>query len=353
MLRVYRKKLLYTTLKVVLKNYLFQIGGVGRMGHAKPREACLLRKVSAKTCIGMLSSAIALATAAAWLQYAALGGEARAQDVALEQPEGGAASEHAVQFQEQAYLVPVNLPGGRTAQLHARLCRPAGATQARLVVINHGTPAKPADRKLVKLGRCEQEAAQWFLRRGFAVAFALRRGYGETGGVDEENADCRHADFIRAGLQSVVDVDAVVRFTSSMPMIQPTDVIVVGQSTGGWATIAYDSVAHPKVARFINMAGGRGGHHDDMPNHNCRPDLLIDAAKYFGKTASTPMLWIYTANDSFFDPHLAASMWRAFTGAGGKAQFDQLGPYGEDGHRLFFGKGGSDIWGPLVEQYLE
>ncbi len=323
------------------------------MGHAKPREACLLRKVSAKTCIGMLSSAIALATAAAWLQYAALGGEARAQDVALEQPEGGAASEHAVQFQEQAYLVPVNLPGGRTAQLHARLCRPAGATQARLVVINHGTPAKPADRKLVKLGRCEQEAAQWFLRRGFAVAFALRRGYGETGGVDEENADCRHADFIRAGLQSVVDVDAVVRFTSSMPMIQPTDVIVVGQSTGGWATIAYDSVAHPKVARFINMAGGRGGHHDDMPNHNCRPDLLIDAAKYFGKTASTPMLWIYTANDSFFDPHLAASMWRAFTGAGGKAQFDQLGPYGEDGHRLFFGKGGSDIWGPLVEQYLE
>ncbi len=220
-------------------------------------------------------------------------------------------------------------------------------------MINHGTPPNPAERKTVKLGRCDQEAAQWFLRRGYAVSFALRRGYGETGGVDEENVDCRHADFIRAGLQSVVDIDAVVRYTSNMPLVQTTDVIVVGQSTGGWATIAYNSVAHPKVTAFVNMAGGRGGHHNDVPNDNCRPDLLVDAARHFGKTASTPMLWIYTANDSFFDPHLAASMWRAFTSSGGKADFHQLGPFGKDGHRLFFGNGGSDIWGPLVQRYLE
>jgi len=225
---------------------------------------------------------------------------------------------------------------------------------ARLVVINHGTPPKAADRKTVKLGRCDQEAAQWFLRRGFVVAFALRRGYGETGGVDEENADgCRHADFVRSGLESALDVDAVVSYTSNLPFVLPTGVIVVGQSTGGWATIAYNSGPHLKVSAFINMAGGRGGHVDGVPNRNCRPDLLIDAAKYFGKTATTPMLWIYTANDSFFGPQLAASMWRAFTSAGGKAEFDQLGPYGQDGHRLFFGRGGSEIWGPLVEHYLK
>ena len=45
-------------------------------------------------------------------------------------------------------------------------------------------------------------------------------------------------------------------------------------------------------------------------------------------------------------------MWREFTAAGGEADFEPLGPFGEDGHRLFFGAGGSRIWGPLVERYL-
>jgi hypothetical protein len=35
----------------------------------------------------------------------------------------------------------------------------------------------------MQLGRCDQQSAQWFLKRGFAVLFALRRGYGATGGV--------------------------------------------------------------------------------------------------------------------------------------------------------------------------
>jgi hypothetical protein len=45
-------------------------------------------------------------------------------------------------------------------------------------------------------------------------------------------------------------------------------------------------------------------------------------------------------------------MYAAYTQNGGKAEFEQLGPYGNDRHRLFFGPGGSQIWGPLVERYL-
>jgi hypothetical protein len=30
----------------------------------------------------------------------------------------------------------------------------------------------------------------------------------------------------------------------------------------------------------------------------------------------------------------------------------QVAPYGNDGHRFFFGKGGSQIWGPPVASYL-
>jgi hypothetical protein len=32
--------------------------------------------------------------------------------------------------------------------------------------------------------------------------------------------------------------------------------------------------------------------------------------------------------------------------------FAQPGPFDSDGHFLFYGRGGSRIWGPLVDQYL-
>lgn len=64
------------------------------------------------------------------------------------------------------------------------------------------------------------------------------------------------------------------------------------------------------------------------------------------------MLWIYTENDSFFDPALAARMHAAFTAGGGQAQMERLGPWGRDGHNLFFGNNGSLTWGPLVERFL-
>jgi hypothetical protein len=56
--------------------------------------------------------------------------------------------------------------------------------------------------------------------------------------------------------------------------------------------------------------------------------LLADAAGRFGKTARTPMLWIYTENDSYFAPSIARAMYHSFTAAGGVADFEQPGPYG-------------------------
>jgi hypothetical protein len=103
---------------------------------------------------------------------------------------------------------------------------------------------------------------------------------------------------------------------------------------------------------MVSMAGGRGSHQHNVPNLICRPEELIRAAGMFGATASTPMLWVYASNDSFFAPDVASGMYAAFSRAGGKAELLQLGDYGDDGHRLFFGRGGSAIWGPLMERYL-
>jgi hypothetical protein len=106
------------------------------------------------------------------------------------------------------------------------------------------------------------------------------------------------------------------------------------------------------------MAGGRGQTitEDGVRRPELgvwRPDLLIDAAGRFGQTATTPMLWVYSENDSFLAPALAASLYNAFARTGGKAELVQVAPYGNDGHRFFFGPGGSQIWGPLVARYLD
>jgi hypothetical protein len=74
--------------------------------------------------------------------------------------------------------------------------------------------------------------------------------------------------------------------------------------------------------------------------------LLASAAGHFGKTARTPMLWIYTENDSYFAPSIARAMYHSFTSAGGVADFEQPGPYGTDGHRLFFWPECSNVSNP-------
>ncbi len=254
---------------------------------------------------------------------------------------------------EQLAEIPIADSSGRAAALRARVCLPADAAPATLVLINHGSGLNDADRSKMQLGRCDHEAAQWFLTRGFVVAFVLRRGYGESGGPwAEAPGPCNDPDFRRAGLATAADIDAAIKSLMTLPFVKSGAAVVIGQSAGGWGTIAYDSVAHPHVAAFVVMAGGRGGHRSNQPHDNCRPDLLAHVAGQFGRTASTPMLWIYAANDSYFAPPVAREMWREFTASGGKADFEALGPFGEDGHRLFFGAGGSQVWGPLVERYL-
>ena len=261
----------------------------------------------------------------------------------------GASSAPVSESRDQSFAVRMD----NGSHILVRVCRPATDTPARLVVINHGSPPDPAARPRMQVGSCDQEAAQWFLTRGYVVAFPLRRGYGATGGEWAENyGGCDHAEYFHAGLETARDIDAAVQALTTLPYVRPDNVVIVGQSAGGWGTIAYGSLPHPRVSGFIVMAGGRGGHLHDHPNQNCHPEKLAEAAAHYGATATTPMLWIYALNDTYFRPTIAQALYKSFTAAGGHADFEQPGPFATEGHHLFFGAGGSAIWGPLVERYL-
>jgi len=136
-------------------------------------------------------------------------------------------------------------------------------------------------------------------------------------------------------------------------LIVPNNVVVVGQSAGGWAAIALSSLNPKPVRAIIAFAAGRGGRVDGKPNNNCAPDKLVEATREFGRTSRVPMLWIYSSNDTYFGPELAKQMHEAFTAAGGNAEYQLLPPFGGDGHFLIDSADGVPLWAPLVSEFLD
>jgi pimeloyl-ACP methyl ester carboxylesterase len=242
---------------------------------------------------------------------------------------------------------------GALHPLYTRICRPTRADAAPVVIFNHGTPPRASERSNREPLRCDSEAARWFLDRGFMVVAGMRRGHGASGEVFAESSGaCSAAEFAASGREASRDIEALVTYAAGLSYARSDRMVMVGLSTGGWSTIGYNAGPHPRVVAMVNMAGGRGGHFRGQVNNNCRPDQLALAAGILGRTASTPMLWIYSENDSYFGPELARAMWRDFHAAGGRGDFVMLPPFGADGHTLFLGQGGSAIWGPLVAAYL-
>jgi dienelactone hydrolase len=242
---------------------------------------------------------------------------------------------------------------GAARKLAARLCRPSGSSPAPLVVINHGAPTRPEDIPLMQPTGCDSEPARWFTSRGYVVAFALRRGFGASeGNIAEDSGPCEAPDYLHAGQEGARDIDAVVGWAETLPGVRRDATVVVGQSTGGWAALAYAARADASVVAVVNMAGGRGGRAFDAAGTYCHVENLVASAGAFGAAARVPALWIYASNDSWFTPDVATAMHDAYVAAGGRAEFVRAAPFGSEGHQLFYGAGGSAEWGPLIAPFL-
>jgi dienelactone hydrolase len=252
-------------------------------------------------------------------------------------------------YREQRWLIPTSDGTGRL--MRSIVYRPRGETPRRLVVINHGAPTSgPATLSQPRF----EAASQWFVEQGYVVVVPQRRGYGETGGrYNESYGHCDNADFEGAGREGARDIAAAVAFMRRQPFVRAEGTWVVGQSAGGWATLAYASQNPPGVSGMVNFAGGRGGRRGNLANNNCSPDKLVKAAGVFGRTARVPALWIYTRNDSFFDPGLSKRMAAAYEQAGGMLEYRLLPAFGRDGHSLFSAAAGVPVWAPHVKAFLE
>ncbi len=248
----------------------------------------------------------------------------------------------------------LSVPGPAGAQLNTRLCMPERAGAVPLVIVNHGSPANASARAGMEPWRCTSGVARYFLRRGYAVAFPQRRGYGaSTGGWAETYGSCSNPDYASAGRRGAEDIAAVLTHLRSTPGIAQTGTLIVGHSAGGWASLAFAAGNPAGVSGVVNVAGGRGGRQPPGPGvvgSNCTPDALVSGVSRFAG-ARIPTLWLYTRNDSFFGPELAEAMFASFRAGGGNGRMVMLPAYGSDGHSLFAG-GGEDVWGPPISSFI-
>lgn len=259
-------------------------------------------------------------------------------------------------IQEEIWGLPLVLP------MLAYVVRPVGDGPFPLVVMNHGVAMNPKERSFFPLVEF-RDAAHWFAHRGYMVVAPVGSGYGGAaidlpeqglyGPFFSAVGTCKNPNFRGPGL-AVAAVDSwIIDYMTAQKKIVPDKVVVVGQSAGGWAAIALSSRNPAPVRAIITFAAGRGGRVDGKPNNNCAPDKLVEATGEFGRTARTPMLWIYAENDTFFGPELTKRMHQAYTAAGGNAEYRMLPPFGNDGHFLIGSPDAVPLWAPLVSEFLD
>lgn len=268
-----------------------------------------------------------------WVALAMLGlgswvGSATAQMVPLD-----------ARLNEQVIQIPK--PGLFTLNLETTLYKPDGDGPFPLVVINHGKAlGNPRFQ-----GRYRPAlAARFFLQRGYAVLVPMRQGFSKS----EGNYINPHCNVESNGRVQAEDVKAVLDYATAQPWVNKDQILVVGQSHGGWTTLAFGTLNYPGVRGLVNFAGGL--RQDQCPGWE---SALARAAGGYGKGTRVPSLWFYGDNDSYFSPDTFRRMFDNYVAAGAPAKLVAFGTFGSDAHAMFGSRQGADIWQARVEAFMK
>ncbi len=260
----------------------------------------------------------------------------------------------AADLREEVLRLPVTVKDlyGREEQRDIALTvfRPPGDGPFPLLVMSHGRAV--ADRRAGQGRQRFETFARYMVSKGFAVFVPTRVGYGDTyGDFDPESSGSCNQLHPQAAAQAASDqVLAAVAHARTLPWVDASRWVAVGQSVGGLATLAVVSRAPAGLVAAINFAGGLGGNPETRPGNPCSPAAVERMWRQQAATAQLPMLWIYWLNDLYWGAEWPQRWARAWAEGGGVATLHQLPAVGHDGH------GGMNIdmehWVPLVEPYL-
>ncbi len=242
---------------------------------------------------------------------------------------------------EQVVMLPVS-QNNQSIRLETTIFRPPGEGPFPLLLMNHGKErGDPAHQKRDRFLSLSRE----FVRRGYAVAVPMRRGFSQSGGEYTEYG-CNMKD---NGQQQADDIVAVLDTLVKQSWVDRSRIVVAGQSYGGLATMAFGARHYPGVRGLLNFAGGLR-----IDGGNCDwRDALVHAFGHYAASTRLPSLWFYGENDSYFDHPLAHRLQQAYQGAGGPSQLMAYGPFKADAHGMVGSRDGVRVWLPEVERFLK
>ena len=241
---------------------------------------------------------------------------------------------------EQLVMIP-KLASTGTLALETTLYKPPGAGPFPLVVINHGKAAGDAR---AQARYQPNRATRFFLQRGYAVAVPMRQGFSQSQG-NYNGAGC---NIERNGRLQAEDIKATLDYLTAQPWADKQRILVLGQSHGGWTTLAFGAQGYPGVKGLVNFAGG-------LRQKSCTDweGNLARASAAYGQQTTLPSLWFYGDNDSYFSSATFRAMYANYVANGAHAELVAFGRLGKDAHSMFASKAGESIWQPRVEAFMK
>jgi dienelactone hydrolase len=243
---------------------------------------------------------------------------------------------------ERIVDIPVDDSGD--VRLQVTLMKPDGAGPFPLAVLNHGKePGLPRDEKRYR----SVYIARYFLSRGYAVALPMMRGFADSGG----ETWVRGCDLERMGIKQAQDIGRVIDYLGQVGVpgfpVNAQQVVVSGQSMGGWNTLAIGSLQMPAIKGLVNFAGG-------LSAPSCGPWQrgLMLAASHFAKRTTAPAIWFYGDNDSKFTPSLWRDMYSSYLLEKRDVELVAYGPFMDDAHNFLGKVEALPVWVPKLDAFL-
>jgi dienelactone hydrolase len=237
----------------------------------------------------------------------------------------------------------LSVPGDphRPVLLQVTLFTPSGSGPFPLAVMNHGATRVSAQNRGERYRYTY--SAYYFLSRGYAVALPMARGFAGSGG-DLALAGCS-VDIV--GTANAEDLRAVIAALGRLPEIDPSRIVVAGQSFGGWTTMALGTMDVPGVRGLIGFSPA-------LRQSNCpaQDQAMVAGARSFGAAARLPSLWFYGDNDTVMPVATWHAVFDAYVNAGGPAKLVTIGRFLDDSHEMLSFPESLPIWTPQVDAFL-
>ncbi len=265
-------------------------------------------------------------------------------------------------IQPHVFNLPLKGAGvfGSDLNMVSHLYKPEGDGPFPVLIFSHGRATEVIERNNLKYPVLVGHANYW-LRKGFSVIAPERPGYGQSQGMDREDAGSRWrngrctGDPDYAYLADVAGeaVFATLEWVRAQAWANKEKLVLAGVSVGGLTTAGVASKGPLGVVGYINFSGGAGGSPVESPGRSCRPELLAKAFEQFGKTTRIPSLWLYAENDLFWGPAAPKEWHKLFSTGGSKTVFVMTPPVPNtnDGHRLL--AAGGRLWSPHVNTFVK